>query len=98
MGSEYAITEARFNLSEDLQQRRLDKLLSQVEVHYGASLGSLPPGIDLPEKDRPILLDAIAASASHLITGDKSHFGQFFDKKISGILVLTPSEYLVLRR
>jgi len=48
----------------------------------------------LPEKDAPILLTAMEAQASHLITGDVRHFGPYFGKLLAGILVLSPSDYL----
>jgi len=48
----------------------------------------------LPDKDVPILLAAIEARATHLITGDLRHFGPYFGKKIQGILVLPPRNYL----
>jgi len=48
-------------------------------------------------KDVPILLAAIEARATHLITGDMRHFGPHFGKRIEGILVLSPADYLVQR-
>ncbi|HUL34808.1 MAG TPA: hypothetical protein VL128_13055 [Candidatus Eisenbacteria bacterium] len=48
----------------------------------------------MPEKDRPILAAAIAARAMHLITGDGRHFGAYFGKRVSGVVVMTPAEYL----
>jgi hypothetical protein len=48
----------------------------------------------LPDKDVPILLAAIEARATHLITGDVRHFGAYFGKRIEGILVLLPGDYL----
>ncbi|HXN93272.1 MAG TPA: hypothetical protein VN879_02140 [Candidatus Acidoferrales bacterium] len=48
----------------------------------------------MPEKDRPILLAAMDARTTHLITGDLRHFGPYFGKKIGGILIVTPSQYL----
>jgi len=44
--------------------------------------------VELPEKDWPILGGAIAAEATHLITGDLKHFGRYFGPHIHGILVL----------
>jgi len=54
----------------------------------------MPAGISLPEKDRPILLAAMDARTTHLITGDLRHFGPYFGKTIEGILIVTPSQYL----
>ena len=44
--------------------------------------------------DVPILLAAIAARATHLLTGDLRHFGSYLGKRVEGILVLPPGEYL----
>ena len=54
----------------------------------------LPDGISLPEKDRPIMLAAIEAQATHLLTGDLRHFGSYFEKRIAGILIMPPGDYL----
>lgn len=91
--SRYAVEEARFNLGEAAQRRRLDALASRLTL-FDAALKQLPRGVSLPEKDVPILLAAIEASATHLLTGDLRHFGPYLGKRIEGILVLTPSEYL----
>jgi len=37
------------------------------------------------------------ARSTHLITGDLRHFGPYFGKKLAGILVLSPADYLRLR-
>ena len=51
-------------------------------------------GSGLPEKDLPILRAAVASNATHLITGDRKHFGHLFGKKVSGVLVARPADYL----
>lgn len=58
----------------------------------------LPRGIDLAEKDRPILSAAVAARCTHLLTGDRRHFGALFGREGGGVLILTPAEYLRGRR
>lgn len=90
--SRYAVAEARANLEQDSQKNRLTRLLRSVEL-FDASLRPPPAGLSLPEKDIPILLAAIEAQATHLITGDFQHFGRYFGKKIEHILVLSPSAY-----
>ena len=72
-----------------------------VDVFVPDSLGvSLPKavGVSLPEKDWPIFSAALAARATHLITGDVRHFGPYFGKAIHGILIMTPARYLKTRR
>lgn len=91
--SRYAVEEARFNLAEASQRRRLDSLVMRVSL-FESGIGPLPPAITLPEKDAPIFLAAIEARATHLLTGDLRHFGPYFGKRIESILILTPGEYL----
>jgi len=57
----------------------------------------LPGGIFLPAKDRPIILAAMTARATHLLTGDVRHFGPYLGRKIAGIEVLLPGTYLRAR-
>ena len=54
---------------------------------------TLPRGINLPAKDRPILLAAIDAGATHLLTGDWEHFGPYYRQQVAGVLILPPAEY-----
>jgi len=91
--SRYALEEARINLEENEQRRRLEKLARHVQL-FDAATREAPAGFSLPEKDVPIFLAAIEAKATHLITGDIRHFGLYFGKQIQGILILPPSEFL----
>ena len=91
--SQYALEEARFNLAEESQRSRLARLAQRVQL-FDSFSHEFPADVSLPEKDKPILLAAIEARATHLITGDVRHFGPYFGKKIEGILVLTPADYL----
>lgn len=93
--SSYAVEEARRNLETFKQQVDLNQLLDHIEIKE-PSIESLVllESISLPEKDRPILIAAIPAGASHLITGDITHFGPLFGKVIEGVMVITPGEYM----
>jgi uncharacterized protein len=91
--SRYALEEARINLAKDPQKRRLEKLASSIEFFDSIPRG-LHRGVVLPDKDVPILLAAIAAHSTHLITGDIRHFGRYFGRTIEGVLVLSPADYL----
>ena len=93
--SEYAVDEARRNLVSGDQLSRLDALLKPVQVEPARTLDPvLRKGIELREKDWPILGGAVAAGATHLITGDLRDFGPFLGRVVLGVLVLTPSRYL----
>jgi uncharacterized protein len=91
--SHYALEEARINLEQDIQKRRLEKLAGAIEF-FDAIPRGLPREVILPDKDEPILLAALAARSTYLITGDVHHFGQYFGKSIEGMLVLPPGDYL----
>jgi predicted nucleic acid-binding protein len=93
MTSAYAVEEARRNLATPQQRARLTRLLRRVEI-VEFSHFTLPRGIDLPAKDRPILLAAIDSRATHLLTGDFEHFGRYYREVIGGVLILPPAEYL----
>jgi predicted nucleic acid-binding protein len=94
LSSAYAVEEARFNLHDHAQRRRLAALVNGIEVISNIFRGALPDGVRLPEKDRPIMLSAIQSRATHLITGDKADFGRYFGRTIAGILILPPAAYL----
>jgi predicted nucleic acid-binding protein len=92
LSSGYAIEEARRNLETPAQRGRLTRLLRGVRL-VGPEHFTLPRGVRLPEKDRPILLAAIDGGATHLLTGDREHFGLYFRQEIGGVLILPPAEY-----
>ena len=95
--SHYAVAEARVNLSETEQRERLTRLAEPLHFFEVGDV-NLPPEIDLPEKDAPIMMAAIHARATHLLTGDFRHFGRYFGKKIGGVSVVTPAAYLASSR
>ena len=83
----YAAEEARRNLArhfpKNLQQ--LDALLARIRL-ISAVIDDL--GVVLKAKDRPILGGAIAARATHLLTGDRRDFGALFGKTMQGVKVV----------
>jgi uncharacterized protein len=92
--SSYAVEEARRNLPDDAARARLDALLKRVAFVPDVLSGNLPDGVILPEKDRPILWSAMAAKATHLITGDRMHFGPYYGRVIGGVLIDRPADYI----
>jgi predicted nucleic acid-binding protein len=95
--SSYALEEARINLYEEDQRARLDHLAKSMQIVSGYSEPDLPRAIHLASKDRPILAAAIDAQATHLLTGDLTHFGRYFGRTIGGVLILPPGDYLRTR-
>ena len=92
--SAYAVDEARRNLPESDQRRRLEALVRRCETVPTPGAAILPEGLVLPAGDRMIFLAAMAAQATHLLTGDRTHFGPYYGRTIAGVLVLPPSAYL----
>ncbi|HEY7837652.1 MAG TPA: hypothetical protein VIC54_03570 [Terriglobales bacterium] len=90
--SRYAVEEARRNLDNAEERHRLDQMLGPMAEEN--ELAPLPDHIALPAKDRPILQAAIQARATHLLTGDLRHFGALMGKRVGGVLILQPADYL----
>lgn len=93
--SDFAVEEAHRNLRTHHQRERLSRLLTGMRIVQESEHFTLPRGVLLPEKDRPILLAAIDASATHLLTGDFEHFGPYYRDVIGGVKILPPAEYLL---
>ena len=98
--SAYAAEEARRNLSRPKQREDLEELLGSVEIIATTAISMGHPlfsAIELPVKDQPVLLAAIGAGATHLLTGDFQHFGRYYGERIEGVLILPPGDYLASR-
>lgn len=90
----YVLEEARRNLAVKAPAAlgALDEILATVRVAPLAEAASeLGTQFSLPEKDRPVLAAAIRLECAVLITGDRTHFGRFYGKAISGVEVLAPA-------
>ncbi len=97
--SAYALEEARRNLPDQTQKAALDRLGKDLRVLLETRSDSpFPASLGIPEKDLPILAGAIQTKADVLLTGDVKHFGPHLDKKIKGVLILTPSAFLASRK
>lgn len=92
--SAYAVAEARRNLVGDDQRRRLDGLVHRCQIVPSPGGAILPGALTLPPGDATIFLAAMAARATHLLTGDRTHFGPYYGQTIAGVLILPPSAYL----
>lgn len=94
--SAYAAAEARRNLAGDRPAclPELSSLLERVRIIDEPPGLALPRRVRLEPKDRPILAAAVLAQATHLLTGDRRHFGHLYGKRVQGVLVLVPADYL----
>jgi hypothetical protein len=84
-----------------LRPNRLDDLgllAGKLRIVEAARIPLPERAASLPEKDTPILLAAMNAKATHLLTVDKKHFGGLCGQTIGGVLILSPGEYLHGRR
>ena len=90
--STYVVEEAKHNLSSSEQIDRLEACLSTVRIIPEVD-PQIPCPIELPEKDRPVLLAAISIRANYLGTGDRLHFGKYFGKTVSGVKICRPGDY-----
>lgn len=96
LSSAFAIAEAQRNIVVKYPPcaARLETLIAKLTV-----VGQPAPvaiGISLPEKDRPIYVAALACRATHLLTGDRQHFGRHMNRPqaTGGIIIQTVAEYL----
>jgi predicted nucleic acid-binding protein len=97
--SEHSAEEARVNLQlkgpEALE--RFDKLVKLLKVVHTPA--KCPISLNLPEDDLAIFGAALSGGATHLITGDRKHFGRFFDKPdhTGGIRIQTVRQFFADR-
>lgn len=94
--SAYAVEEARRNLDTAERRSNLDELLEAVHVSNALVDPAQHPEIGvsgLPDKDLPIMRAAVAAKATHLLTGDRKHFGHLFGEKVAGVLIIRPADH-----
>ena len=98
--SGYAIDEALRNIRAKHPSREADlhALLADVtlcgEPRHATLEWARSQG--LPAKDAPILAAAVDSRCALLVTGDRSHFGRLFGRRLRGTVVLLPVEALEL--
>lgn len=93
LASDYVIEEARRNLNEKGQLSKLDLYVTRMEIVPEMD-PTIDCPIDLPQKDKPVLMAAVSAKADYLLTGDIRHFRQFFGHEIMGVKILMARHYL----
>jgi uncharacterized protein len=89
----YVWTEADRNLALHYPDRRehLESLRTALELHsHFAGAGKELAAVPLPEKDLPVLASAVSLSCQTLLTGDRTHFGALYGRKIAGVTILSP--------
>ncbi len=94
LASGYVIEEAKRNLTTEDQIERLGSYVARMETVPEVD-PTIPFTIDLPEKDRPVLMAAAAAKADYLLTGDRRHFGRYFGQVVLGAKILMVRDYIL---
>jgi len=94
IASQYVIEEAKRNLGQQEHMDKLNGYLSKVRVVPEVD-PSIPCPIDLSEKDSPVLMAAIYAKADYLVTGDVTHFGEYFGQTIMGVRICRVRDYVL---
>lgn len=91
----YVVAEARRNLEAKGPEAlaAFDGLLDGLETGpLQTTPGTIPVAADaLPEKDRPVLAAAVRMRCQVLVTGDRTHFGQFYGKSVAGVTIHSPA-------
>jgi len=92
VANDYVMDEARRNLEVKypVNHDLLGPVLTIVNVSSVSSHGLLPEGIELAEKDRPVLAAAIALGCNALVTGDTTHFRHLFGTSVGGVMIFSP--------
>jgi predicted nucleic acid-binding protein len=91
--SHFVVEEAKRNLFHPEQKKKLEDYLSGVRIVPEVD-PALPCPIELPEKDRPVLMAAISIKVDYLLTGDSTHFGKYFGRTVNGVRICRPRDYL----
>lgn len=100
LSSAYAVEEARRNLSVKSPHglSAFDGLCTVLKMAPQPSVSSMP--LALPDKDQPIWSAALAARATHLLTGDIKDFGPHMNRPAAtaGVTIQTVGDYLAALR
>lgn len=89
----YVVEEARRNLAAKAPDgvSTLEALLTKLRV-AAIHPGAIDPEVvaSLPQKDQPILAAAIRLRCDALVTGDRTHFGFEYGRKLGGVVIHSP--------
>ena len=89
----YVIEEARRNLTvkQPGSLAELETILSDLTVVETQPISTMPEAVRrLPEKDQPVISAAIHYECEALVTGDRTHFGAWYGKKLGGVKIYSP--------
>lgn len=96
VSSGYAVDEARRNILAKQPDRvgDLELLVGRITLCREPTPATLAwaAAHHLPSKDAPILAAAVEAGCHLLVTGDRTHFGALFGRKLRGTVALLPAD------
>ena len=94
--SAYCLAEARWNL-----ERKHPAVLGWLSgilraIRLVPDVAGERCALSLPEKDRPVFAAAQRCKVTHILTGDRRHFGPYMNKakETKGIVVQTVGDFL----
>jgi predicted nucleic acid-binding protein len=100
VSSGYAMEEARRNILAKHPDRAgdLEMLLGRMFLCREPASATVSWAVAqrLPPKDAPILAAAVEARCHVLVTGDRSHFGALFGRRLRGTVVMLPVDAIGL--
>ena len=98
VSSPYCVTEVVRNLGK-LGAEAVEAWERMVQPNFGlvSDTWTLDLPVSIPDKDRPVLLSALAQQCDTLLTLDRADFGSFFNTGIHGMAVMTPGDFLKSR-
>ncbi|SNT18742.1 Predicted nucleic acid-binding protein, contains PIN domain [Granulicella rosea] len=92
--SPFVLGEIANHIESADHRSRLDELLRQTATVGDGPIDTIPRGIILVEKDRPILASALFARVDYLVTGDFHHFGHLHNTRVLHLNIVSPRGFL----
>ena len=88
--SNFVVMECERNLDLAEHRQRLAGFLATVRILSFQIEPVLEDAPRLAAKDRHVLAAAVLARAQYLVTGDRTHFGQWYGQAVLGVTVEPP--------
>jgi len=93
LSSSYAVEEARRNLTDPSQLESLERLLQDVQI-VSEAVPPYPVRWIYLKRTAPSFWPPLRQETDYFLTGDITHFGKFFGKKVAGVKICRPKDYL----
>jgi predicted nucleic acid-binding protein len=93
----HVVDEARRNILAKAPDRlpRLEDVIARLNVSTVAA-AIVPADVrGLPEQDRLVVAAAVALNCDALVTGDRTHFGPLYGRRVAGVRIHSPRSLYV---